>query len=74
MSTSELNFSDISPAAIDQAEQYLRTMLSEEYPSLDTGEGRVIRTHVINIAAILHAVNRQVFVPDAHQLIAVGPG
>ena len=61
MSTSDLNFSDISPAAIDQAEEYLRTMLVEEYPSLDAGEGRVIRTHVINIAAILHAVNRQDF-------------
>ena len=57
--TSDLNFSDISADVIDQAEQYLRTMLSEEYPSLDAGEGRVIRTHVINIAAILHAVNRQ---------------
>ena len=59
MSESTLTFSDISPEAIDQAEEYLAGVLSEEYPSLDLSEGRVIREMVINVAAILHAVNRQ---------------
>lgn len=59
MSVSDLTFEDISPAAIEQAEEYMRQVLQEEYPSLDLSEGRVIRQLVVNTAAILHSVNRQ---------------
>ena len=59
MATSDLSFADISPAAIEQAEEYLVALLKEEYPSADLSQGRVIREHVLNIAAILHAINRE---------------
>jgi hypothetical protein len=60
MSTSEstLSFDDIPEEAITQAEEYLRQLLKEEYPSMDLTENRVIYENVIRPAAILHAQNR----------------
>lgn len=55
----ELNFSDISTTAIEQAEAYLVQLLKEEYPSLDLTKSRVIRDQVIRPAAILHALDRE---------------
>lgn len=54
----DLTFDDLSPTAITQAEQYLAGILEEEYPSLDTSDGRVIREMVINVAAILNTESR----------------
>ena len=59
MPTSDLSFSDVSPTLIDQAEDYLVEFLSELYPSRDFSKGRVIRELVLNVAAILHAINRE---------------
>ena len=55
----ELNFSDISSTAIEQAEEYLVQLLQEEYPSLDLTKSRVIRDQVIRPAAILRALDRE---------------
>jgi len=55
----ELNFSDISSTAIEQAEDYLVQLLQEEYPSLDLTKSRVIRDQVIRPAAILRALDRE---------------
>jgi len=55
----DLTFAGLSPSAIAQAEEYLASVLSEEFPSLDLSEGRVIRTMVIDIAAILNTESRQ---------------
>jgi hypothetical protein len=59
MSISTLSFDDIPPSAIEQAEEYLRQLLNEEYPSLDLTENRVLYENLIRPAAILHAVNRE---------------
>lgn len=58
MSTSTLSFDDIPASAIEQAEEYLRQLLNEEYPSLDLTENRVLYENLIRPAAILHAINR----------------
>ena len=55
----ELNFADISAAAIELAEAYLVQLLQEEYPSLDLTKSRVIRDQVIRPAAILRALDRE---------------
>lgn len=58
-SISDLTFSDLDTEAIAQAEEYLITVLKEEYPSLDLTKSRVIRDQVIRPAAILHVLNRE---------------
>jgi hypothetical protein len=58
MSTSTLSFDDIPEEAIEQAAEYLRTLLQEEFPSMDLSENRVIYENVIRPAAIVHAINR----------------
>jgi len=58
MSTSTLTFDDIPETAIEQAVEYLRQLLNEEYPSLDLSENRVLFENLIRPAAILHAINR----------------
>ena len=58
MSTSTLAFDDIPEVAITQAQEYLRQLLKEEYPSLDLAENRVLFENLIRPAAILHAINR----------------
>jgi len=57
--TSDLAFTDIDPDLIDQAEDYLVNFLQEQFPSRDFSKGRVTRELVINIAAELHAINRE---------------
>jgi len=57
--TSDLSFSDVSETLIDQAEEYLVNFLQEQFPSRDFSKGRVTRELVINIAAELHAINRE---------------
>jgi hypothetical protein len=59
MMVDELAFSDISSAAIEQAEEYLVQLLQEEYPSLDLTKSRVIRDQIIRPAAILRALDRE---------------
>lgn len=56
---STITFDDVSETLIEQAEEYLATFLAEQYPSLDLTPGRVTREIVLNVAAILHAQNRE---------------
>jgi len=58
VSESTLSFDDIPESAITQAEEYLRQLLKEEFPSMDLTENRVIYENVIRPAAIVHAINR----------------
>jgi hypothetical protein len=57
--TSDLSFSDIDPDLIEQAEEYLVNFLQEQFPSRDFSDGRVLRELVVNVAADLHAINRE---------------
>jgi hypothetical protein len=57
--TSDLSFSDVSPTLIEQAEEYLVSFLQEQFPSRDFSVGRVTRELVVNMAAIMHAINRE---------------
>lgn len=59
MSESTLTFDDIPESAITQAQEYLRQLLKEEYPSLDLSENRVLFDNLIRPAAIMHAANRE---------------
>lgn len=59
MAISDLTFSDIDPALIEQEEEFLVALLQEEYPSLDLTQSRVIRDQVIRPAAILRAADRE---------------
>ena len=57
--TSDLSFSDIDPDLIEQVEEYLVNFLQEQFPSRDFSDGRVLRELVVNVAADLHAINRE---------------
>jgi hypothetical protein len=50
--------SEVDPELIEQAEEYLANFLSELFPSRDFSKGRVTRSLVIDMAAILTGVNR----------------
>jgi len=57
--TSDLSPSQVDPELIDQSEEYLANYLQELFPSRDFSKGRVTRELVINMAAILHGINRE---------------
>ena len=63
--TGDVSFSDIDPELVSQAEEYLANFLSEQFPSRDFSEGRVIRELVVNMAALLTGLNRT----DIQQLL-----
>lgn len=58
VTTGDVAFSDIDPELVAQAEEYLANFLSEQFPSRDFSEGRVIRELVVNMAALLTGLNR----------------
>jgi len=51
------SINDLDSDAIAQAEEFLKTFLAEEYPSMDLTEGRVFRDLVIRVAGIFHTLN-----------------
>lgn len=51
------SINDLDSDAIAQAENFLKTFLAEEYPSMDLSEGRVLRDLLIRPAAIFHVLN-----------------
>jgi uncharacterized phage protein gp47/JayE len=51
------SINDLDSDDIAQAENFLKTFLAEEYPSMDLSEGRVLRDLLIRPAAIFHTLN-----------------
>lgn len=51
------SINDLDSDAIAQAEEFLKTFLAEEYPSMDLSEGRVFRDLVLRVAGIFHTLN-----------------
>lgn len=51
------SINDLDSSAIAQAENFLKTFLAAEYPSMDLTEGRVLRDLLIRPAAIFHVLN-----------------
>lgn len=51
------SINDLNSDDIAQAENFLKTFLAEEYPSMDLSEGRVLRDLLIRPAAIFHVLN-----------------